>query len=95
MSETDFDIHYTSGLARINLDPDEEVHLGTQLKQILEFVETLKQLDVSGVEPTSHAFPLINVLREDLERPSLSHEEAMQNAPNKANGLFVVPKIVE
>jgi aspartyl-tRNA(Asn)/glutamyl-tRNA(Gln) amidotransferase subunit C len=52
-------------------------------------------VDVSGVEPTAHAFPLLNVTRSDQVRPSMSNEEAMRNAPAHANGVFMVPKIVE
>jgi aspartyl-tRNA(Asn)/glutamyl-tRNA(Gln) amidotransferase subunit C len=50
---------------------------------------------VSKIEPTAHAVPLVNVFRKDEVRGSLSNEEALKNAPAKANGLFVVPKIVE
>ena len=50
---------------------------------------------MTGVEPTAHAFPLVNVVRPDSTRPSLPHEEALSNAPAQANGLFIVPKIVE
>jgi aspartyl-tRNA(Asn)/glutamyl-tRNA(Gln) amidotransferase subunit C len=52
-------------------------------------------VDVSQVEPTAHAFPLVNVTRADEIRPSLSNEAALGNAPAQANGLFIVPKIVE
>jgi aspartyl-tRNA(Asn)/glutamyl-tRNA(Gln) amidotransferase subunit C len=52
-------------------------------------------VDVSGVEPTAHAFPLVNVTRPDEVRPSISNEDALRNAPAQANGLFMVPKIVE
>jgi len=55
----------------------------------------LRELDVSQVEPTAHAVPLVNVTRADEIRPSLSHEEALRNAPKQAGGLFVVPQIVE
>ena len=48
-----------------------------------------------GVEPTAHAFPLVNVTGPDEVRPSMHHEEALRNAPAQANGLFIVPKIVE
>jgi aspartyl-tRNA(Asn)/glutamyl-tRNA(Gln) amidotransferase subunit C len=47
------------------------------------------------VEPTAHAFPLVNVTRVDEVCPSISHEDALRNAPAQANGLFIVPKIVE
>jgi len=88
-------VQYVAHLARIRLTAEEEAKLGRQLDQILDYIEKLNEADVSGVEPTAHAFPLVNVVREDLERPSMSHEAAMRNAPSEANGLFRVPKIVE
>jgi aspartyl-tRNA(Asn)/glutamyl-tRNA(Gln) amidotransferase subunit C len=69
--------------------------LTAQLAHVLGYIDKLKEVDVSGVEPTAHAFPLINVTRPDEIRPSLTHEEALSNAPAQANGLFMVPKIVE
>ena len=89
------DIKYVAHLARIALSAEEEEKLGAQLGNILGYIEKLNQLDVSTVEPTAHAVPLTNVTREDEVRPSLSNEEALHNAPAKANGLFLVPKIVE
>jgi aspartyl-tRNA(Asn)/glutamyl-tRNA(Gln) amidotransferase subunit C len=91
----DFDIKYVAHLARLSLTPVEEEQFGAQLAGILGYIEKLKQLDVSGIEPTAHAVPLVNVVRADVVRPSLSNEEALQNAPARANGLFIVPKIVE
>ena len=88
-------VKYVAHLARLSLTPEEEQKIGAQLSSILEYVEKLKELDVSGVEPTAHAFPLVNVTRADEVQPSLSNEEALRNAPAKANGLFIVPKIVE
>ena len=95
MSDSDFDIKYVANLARISLTPDEEARLGSQLGDILGYVKKLEELDVSDVEPMAHAVPLDNVLRADEVQPSISSEAALANAPNKANGLFVVPKIVE
>ena len=95
MAETDFDIHYVAHLARLELTPQEESHLGGQLDSILEYVAKLKELDVTGVEPTAHAVPMVNVTRLDEARPGLTNEEAIRNAPAAANGLFLVPKIVE
>ena len=89
------EVKQVAHLARLQLTPEEEEKLGRQLDQILNHIEKLQELDVSGVEPTAHAFPLVNVTRPDETRPSLPHEEAMMNAPSKANGLFMVPKIVE
>jgi aspartyl-tRNA(Asn)/glutamyl-tRNA(Gln) amidotransferase subunit C len=95
MASDDFDIKYVANLARIALSPDEEKTLGAQLHQILGYIEKLKELDVSNVEPTAHAVPLTNVTRPDEPRPSLPTGAALRNAPSQANGLFLVPKIVE
>ena len=95
MSAADFNIQYVAHLARIELTPAEEQKLGAQLSHILGYIEKLKELDVSRVEPTAHAVPLANVTRPDQVRPGLSNEEALRNAPAKARGLFIVPKIVE
>lgn len=95
MAASEFDVKYVAHLARIQLSPDEEQRLGAQLGNILGFMEKLKTLDVRQVEPTAHAVPTVNVTRVDEVRSSLPHEEALRNAPAKANGLFVVPKIVE
>jgi len=95
MSNVDIDVRYVAHLARLSLTPEEEQKIGTQLGNILQYIEKLKQVDVSGVEPTAHAFPLVNVTRADEVRPSMSNEDALRNAPAQANGLFIVPKIVE
>ena len=89
------DVKYVAHLARLSLSPDEEQKIGAQLGNILGYIEKLKEVDVTGVEPTAHAFPLVNVTRPDGVRPSISNEEALRNAPATANGLFIVPKIVE
>jgi aspartyl-tRNA(Asn)/glutamyl-tRNA(Gln) amidotransferase subunit C len=95
MAAAEIDVKYVAHLARISLTPDEEKNLAKQLGGILGYIEKLNELDVTGVEPTAHAVPMVNVTRTDEVRPSLSHEDALRNAPRQANGLFVVPKIVE
>jgi aspartyl-tRNA(Asn)/glutamyl-tRNA(Gln) amidotransferase subunit C len=95
MAGVDIDIRYVAHLARLSLSPEEEQRMGEQLGNILGYIEKLKEADVSGVEPTAHAFPLVNVTRPDEACFSLSNEEALRNAPAQANGLFLVPKIVE
>ena len=91
----EIDIKYVAHLARLSLSPEEERVLGAQLTHVLGYIEKLNEANVEGVEPTAHPFPLNNVTRVDQVRDSLSHGEAMQNAPVQANGLFIVPKIVE
>ena len=95
MASAEIDVKYVAHLARIALTPDEEKKLGAQLGHILGYIEKLRELDVANVEPTAHAVPPVNVTRADEIRPSLSHADALRNAPRQAGGLFVVPKIVE
>ncbi|MGA3285685.1 MAG: Asp-tRNA(Asn)/Glu-tRNA(Gln) amidotransferase subunit GatC [Verrucomicrobiota bacterium] len=95
MAAAEIDVKYVAHLARLALTPDEEKKLASQLGNILGYIEKLKELDVASVEPTAHAVPMINVTRADDIRPSLPHGDALRNAPAKANGLFIVPKIVE
>ena len=95
MAANEIDVRYVAHLARLALSPDEEQQIGAQLASILGYIEKLKEVDVSGVTPTAHAFPLVNVTRPDEVQPSLAQDEALRNAPAQANGLFLVPKIVE
>lgn len=90
-----FDVRYTAQLARLNLSEAEIAKFQSQLSQVLDYVEKLETVDVSGVEPTAHAFPVHNVFRADESRPSFDAPTALANAPRSANGLFVVPKVIE
>ena len=95
MAAVQIDVKYVAHLARLALTAEEEKQLGAQLGSILGYIEKLNELDVTGIEPTAHAVPLVNVTRADEVRPSLPHADALRNAPRQANGLFIVPKIVE
>ena len=95
MANPSMDVAYVAHLARLELTPDEQTRFGAQLGEVLAYFEQLKQVDVTGVEPLAHAMPLANVTRDDAVRESLAHDDALRHAPASANGLFVVPKIVE
>ena len=95
MASAEIDVNYVAHLARLELTLEEQKQLGAQLGSILGYIEKLRELDVTNVEPTAHAVPLVNVTRADEIRPSLSHEDALRNAPRQSNGLFIVPKVVE
>jgi len=95
MAHPEIDVRYVAHLARLSLTPEEEKTIGVQLSDVLGYIEKLKEVDVTGIEPTAHPFPLINVTRPDEIRPGLDHEAALKKAPAHANGLFIVPKIVE
>jgi aspartyl-tRNA(Asn)/glutamyl-tRNA(Gln) amidotransferase subunit C len=92
---TDLDVGYVSKLARMNLSEEETQLFQKQLADVLEFAEKLGEVDVSHVESAAHAVPMFNVFREDETGPCLTAEEALANAPQKANQLFVVTKVVE
>lgn len=95
MAAVQIDVKYVAHLARLSLTPEEETKLSAQLGNILGYIEKLRELDVTNVEPTAHAVPMVNVTRTDEVRPSLPHEDALRNAPKQSGGLFIVPKIVE
>ncbi len=82
-------------LARLELTSDETARLTTDLNGILAQFARLQELDTEGVPPTSHSLPLQNVLRDDVARPSLPREAATANAPEKRDGNFIVPQIME
>ena len=82
-------------LARLELSDDEKTRLTTDLNGILGQFARLQELDTEGVPPTSHSMPLQNVFREDEVRPSLPREAATANAPEKRDGNFIVPQIME
>lgn len=82
---------HVAKLARLRLAGDEVDRMAGELSQILEHVETMNELDLDGVEPTSHVVDLTNVLREDVPRPGLDKETALEQAPDPADGGFRVP----
>ena len=90
------DVQYAANLARIALTDDEATRYEKQLDQILKYVELLKTVDVEGIEPTAHANPVFDVIREDATHDeSFTQEEALANAPAVAQGQFKMPKVVE
>ena len=93
--ELEIDVAYVARLARLALSDEEVATFQGQLGDIVEYVRKLGELDLSGIEPTSHAHPVYNVLRKDGVREGLAHDTVMANAPSSRDGQFIVPKIVE
>jgi aspartyl-tRNA(Asn)/glutamyl-tRNA(Gln) amidotransferase subunit C len=91
----DLDVAYVARLARLNLTEEETNAFQKQLGDVLNYVAKLRQADVSRVEAAAHALPIFNVFREDAPRDWFRAEQALSNAPRKANDLFIVPKVVE
>ncbi|WP_426451480.1 Asp-tRNA(Asn)/Glu-tRNA(Gln) amidotransferase subunit GatC [Paenibacillus sp. S-38] len=95
MSVTIKDVEHVAGLARLALSEEEKERFTEQLNAILKYAEQLNELDTDGVEPTSHAMPLVNVLREDERRDSLPIEKVLLNAPDEEDGQIKVPAVLE
>lgn len=89
------DVEHIVHLARLFLTEGEKKKFGAQLSSILNYVEKLKEIDTSGVEPTSHVLQMSNIMREDDLRPSLKKDDALMNAPDRADDFYRVPKIIE
>jgi len=92
---SDLDVAHVAKLARINLTEDEAKAFQKQLDDVLKYVEKLRQVDVTGVDAAAHGLPVFNVFRADAPQEWFTAEQALSNAPRQANGLFVVPKVVE
>ena len=95
MADQSFDIDYIARLAHIALSDDEKAAFGKQLGDVLAYMEKLKTLDVSGVEPTMHGHGRVNAFREVVVTPSIERESALANAPERTGDEFRLPKIVE
>lgn len=92
---TDLNIDHIAHLARLALTPEEKARFSSQLGEVLTYIEQLKKVDVTGVEPTAHAFPVYNVWADDVAQAGLPVEAALKNAPAQRNNMIVVPKVVE
>jgi len=89
------DVLHVARLARLELSEPELEKMREQLNSILTYIDRLKELDVAGVEPTSHAVPTVNVMRDDVVVPSFPREEMLANAPDRVGDFFRVPRIIE
>jgi aspartyl-tRNA(Asn)/glutamyl-tRNA(Gln) amidotransferase subunit C len=89
------DVHKVARLSRLKLSEADVAKFAKQLGDILGYVQQLNSVPTDGVEPMVHAVPVENVLREDIERPSLPRAEALQNAPRADGKYFLVPQILD
>jgi aspartyl-tRNA(Asn)/glutamyl-tRNA(Gln) amidotransferase subunit C len=89
------DVEHVARLARLALSDAEIERMREQLNGILAYIETLNELQTNDVEPTSHAVPLVNVMRDDEPGRCLPRDEALANAPDRAGEFFRVPRIIE
>lgn len=90
------DISHIANLARIELSDQEVERFDSQLSQVLTHAAKLKELDVSGIEPMAHAYPIFDVVRGDVAGDgSFTAQQALSNAPAQAQGQFKVPKVMD
>jgi aspartyl-tRNA(Asn)/glutamyl-tRNA(Gln) amidotransferase subunit C len=82
-------------LARLGLDPGEEDFYVEQLGAILAHIDRLREVDTEAIPPTAQAVPLANRMRDDVPEPGLAQEQALANAPEARDGMFVVRAIQE
>ncbi len=95
MKITRQEVEHVALLARLKFNETEKERFTTQLNSILEYMDKLKELDTSQVEPTFHAVTRKNVFREDQVLPSSPQDLTLSNAPDGDRGFFRVPKIIE
>jgi aspartyl-tRNA(Asn)/glutamyl-tRNA(Gln) amidotransferase subunit C len=88
-------VRHVATLAHLALTPEEEAKVQEQLSAILEAMETLRELDTTSVEPTSHAASDVGGWREDAVRSSLTPEQSLGNAPTRVGTSFAVPRILD
>jgi aspartyl-tRNA(Asn)/glutamyl-tRNA(Gln) amidotransferase subunit C len=87
------DVRYVAKLARLRIEQDEATRMTGELSKILAHVDKMGELDMGDVPPTAHVLDVVNVTREDKERPSLPRGEALRNAPAASDDCFRVPRM--
>lgn len=95
MKVTDEMISRLSQLARLSFSDDEKAELKDDLEKMIGFVEKLKEVDTTGVEPLLHITDAVNVLRSDEVNQTITKQEALLNAPQSDGNFFIVPKVIK
>ena len=89
------DVHHIAHLARIDIDDAQAQATLAQLNDIFAMIEKMRRVDTTGVEPMAHPLGGRQRLREDAVTEEVDREENMKNAPDRHDGLFLVPKVIE
>jgi aspartyl-tRNA(Asn)/glutamyl-tRNA(Gln) amidotransferase subunit C len=87
------DVRHVARLARLRLEPGDAERMTAELAKILEHIDKISELDLSAVEPTAHVLAVTDVVRSDKQRPSLSRDDALRNAPSAIDDCFRVPRM--
>jgi aspartyl-tRNA(Asn)/glutamyl-tRNA(Gln) amidotransferase subunit C len=89
------DIDHVALLARLRLSDKEKLLFSNQLGDVLKYIDKLNELNTTSIEPTAHILPIKNVYREDEPKPSPSRDDMLANAPDRADGFYRVPRIID
>jgi aspartyl-tRNA(Asn)/glutamyl-tRNA(Gln) amidotransferase subunit C len=88
-------VRHVARLARLKITDAEAALFASQLSKVLEYIEQFNEVDTRNVPPTAHALPVSNVFREDVVRSSWTPDQALHNAPDRHDGFFRVPKVLD
>lgn len=92
---SDETIEYVGILAKLELSEEEKLAARSDMERMLDYIDTLNELDTEGIDPMSHVFPVNNVFREDVVTNGDEHEKILANAPEEKDQSFKVPRTVE
>lgn len=95
MKVTEKEVSNVARLSRLSFSSEEMTEYAENFSAIIDYMDILQKADTEQVPPTAHALPMQNVFREDVVRPSIDRELALLNAPEKEDGYFKVPKVLE
>jgi len=95
MSVTIKEVEHIAKLAKLKFNESEKEKLRGELNKVLDYIDTLNELDLSNVPPLESINETENVFRDDIVKPGLTKEEALKNAPAKTENFFRVPKVIE
>lgn len=95
MKISEEEVKHIANLARLKFNDEEVQKLTKDLGSMVEFAETLNEVNVEGITPTAHILDIKNVFRKDELKGSYEREELLKNAPSKEAGCISVPKVVE
>ena len=95
MSVSEKEVRYVANLARLQLSEKDVKSLAVDMNKILGYMDLLNELDTSQVEPLEHVIEMDSRLRKDEATPTISHEDALKNAPDADSDYFRVPKVIE
>ncbi len=91
---SDETIEYVGILAKLELSDEEKEEAKADMEKMLDYIDTLNELDTTGIEPMSHVFPVNNVFREDVVTNGDGREETLVNAPQRKEDSFEVPRTI-